>query len=177
MDFFASPSMPFYKFGDLILLEKIETIYWKEFIQKRFRSTGKKISKKQAEKIATLVENHPYYVQQLAQLCWFRTEKELLDDTIDKTLESLVLQLSLLFQNMIESLSSTQINFLKALVDGKQKLSSKKVIDDYKLGTSANISRIKKALIHKEIIDERTKGNLEILDPIFAIWFREYYMK
>jgi len=177
MDFFASPSMPFYKFGDLMLLEKIETKYWKDFIQKRFRSTGKKISKKQAEKLAMLVENHPYYVQQLAQLCWFRTDKEMLDDTIDKTLESLVLQLSLLFQNMIESLSSTQINFLKAIVDGKEKLSSKKVIDEYKLGTSANISRIKKALVHKEIIDERTKGNLEILDPIFAIWFREYYMK
>ncbi len=99
------------------------------------------------------------------------------DNTIEETLESLVLQLSLLFQNMTESLSSTQINFLKALTDGKKKLSSKVVIEQYKLGTSANISRIKKALIHKEIIDERIKGKLEILDPVFAIWFRDFYMK
>ncbi|MDB4303560.1 ATP-binding protein [Desulfosarcina sp.] len=176
MEFFSSPSMPFYKFGDLILLEKIPTEYWKDFIQKRYRSTGKKISKKQAEKIAALAENHPYYVQQLAQLCWFRTDKAMQDDTIDETIESLVLQLSLLFQNMTESLSSTQVNFIKALIDGAQKLSSKDVIEKYKLGTSANISKIKKALIHKEVIDERIPGKLEILDPIFAIWFRDFYM-
>lgn len=176
MEFFASPSMPFYKFGDLILLEKIPAEYWKDFIQKRYRSTGKKISKKQAGKIAMLAENHPYYVQQLAQLCWFRTDKEMKDETIDETVESLILQLSLLFQNMTESLSSTQVNFIKALVDGAQKLSSKNVIEKYKLGTSANISRIKKALVHKEVIDERIPGKLEILDPIFAMWFRDYYM-
>jgi len=128
----------------------------------------------QASKIATLVRNHPYYVQQLAQLCWFRTENEVTDRLIAKSLESLVLQLSLLFQNLAESLNTTQLNFLRAVVDEVVMLSAKDTIDKYQLGTSANVNRIKKALIGKEIVDERGK-KIEILDPVFNIWLKDYY--
>ncbi|MEZ5083908.1 MAG: ATP-binding protein [Bacteroidales bacterium] len=175
MDVFTSPSMPFYKFGDLMFLDKIPLEYWKEFIQKRFKSTGKKISKKQAAKIASYAENHPYYVQQLAQLSWFRTNEEMTDEIIDETLESLTLQLSLLFQSMTESLSSSQVNFLNAVISEAKKLSSKDTIKQYKLCTSANVSRVKNALIGKEIIDERIAGEIEILDPIYKIWLKKYY--
>jgi hypothetical protein len=177
MDVFTSPSMPFYKFGDLMFLDKIPLEYWKEFIQKRFKSTGKKISKKQAAKIASYAENHPYYVQQLAQLSWFRAHDEMTDKIIEETLESLTLQLSLLFQSMTESLSSSQVNFLNAIISQAKKLSSKDTIKQYKLGTSANVTRVKNALIGKEIIDERIAGEIEILDPIYKIWLRDYYFR
>jgi len=174
MEVFASPSMPFYKFGDMMFLQKIPTEYWKDFIQRRFRSTGKKISKKQSSQIALLAENHPHYVQQLAQLCWFRTNRFVDDIIIKEAAESLVLQLGLLFQGITESLSTTQVNFLKALLDDVKMFSSKKTLDKYKLGTSANIPRIKKAMIKKEIIDEQA-GRIEILDPMYSIWLRDYY--
>ena len=176
MDVFTSPSMPFYKFGSLMFLDKIPTEYWKDFIQKQFKATGKKIDKQQSSKIAMLVQNHPYYVQQLAQLCWFRTEKEVTDQLITEALESLVLQLSLLFQNLTESLSTTQLNFLKAIIDDVKMFSAKETLEKYQLGTSANINRIKKALTGKEIIDIQG-GTIEILDPIFAIWLNAYYFR
>ena len=176
MEVFASRSMPFYKFGDMMFLEKIPTVYWKNFIQKRFRATGKKISKKQAGHIALLVENHPHYVQQLSQLCWLRTDKVLEDGVIEEALGSLVLQLGLLFQGLTESLSTTQVNFLKALLDGAKMFSSKKTIEKYKLGTSANIPRIKNAMMKKEIIDD-SAGKIEILDPVYAIWLRDHYFR
>ena len=159
-----------------MFLDKISTEYWKDFIQKRFRSTGKKITKKQAAQIANHVENHPHYVQQLSQLCWLRTDKVLEDGVIEEALGSLVLQLGLLFQGLTESLSTTQVNFLKALLYGVKMFSSKKTIEKYKLGTSANIPRIKSALIKKEIIDNRA-GKIEILDPIYSIWLRDYYFR
>lgn len=174
MEVFASPSMPFYKFGDLMFLEKISSENWQPFIVGRFKSTGKKIPKKLALRIAELMENHPYYVQQLAQLCWLRTEKETNDAIIDESLDSLVMQLSLLFQSLTESLSTTQVNFLKALLDGVTMLSSKETIEIYTLGTSANVNRIKGALIGREIIDEHS-GKLTILDPVYAIWLKSYY--
>ena len=68
MDVFTSPSMPFYKFGDLIFLSRIAVPLWIPFIEERFGSTGKTISSLLAEKIAVMAEGHPYYVQQLAQL-------------------------------------------------------------------------------------------------------------
>ena len=176
MEVFASPSMPFYKFGDLMFLQKIPTEKWHPFIVKRFKATGKKITKKPAVKIARLVENHPYYVQQLAQLTWLRTEKEATDEIIDQSLDSLIMQLSLLFQSLTESLSTTQVNYLQALLDGVSKLSSKKTIAKYDLGTSANVVRIKSALINREIIDEYG-GHIYIQDPVYGIWLRDYYFR
>ncbi len=176
MEFFASPSMPFYKFGDLMFLDKIETKYWEKFIVETFSATGKKISKKLAVKIALLSENHPYYVQQLAQLTWLRTEKRATEKVITDAIESLVLQLSMLFQNITESLSTTQINFLNAVIHNVKQFSSQDTIEKFRLGTSANVIKIKRVLISKEIIDERN-GKIEILDPIYAKWLKDFYFR
>lgn len=176
MEVFASPSMPFYKFGDLILLERIHGKYWKSFIEERFSATGKSIGADQAGIIAELVENHPYYVQQLAQLVWLRTDKSVADGDIYEAHESLILQLSLLFHNLAGTLTSTQINYLKAMLKGEKQLSSQRVINEYRLGTSANVARLKKTLTDLEII-ERKEGGLIVSDPLFSAWLRRYYFK
>jgi AAA+ ATPase superfamily predicted ATPase len=174
MEVFTSPSMPFYKFGDLMFLSKISADYWISFITGRFRSTGKNISADQAEKIAAMADNHPYYVQQLAQLVWFRTEISVADENIDEALDNLILQMSMLFQGMTENLTTSQVNFLKMLLEGQVHLTSKENIGKYMLGTSANVIRVKKALIMKEIIDEHL-GTIYILDPIYSTWLKKYY--
>src|SRR5688572_2136074 len=75
MEFFTQASMPFYKFGDIIFLEKISEKYWIPFIQQRFHDTGKQITSDIARAIAISMENHPYFVQQLSQQAWFLTQK------------------------------------------------------------------------------------------------------
>ncbi|HNQ82558.1 MAG TPA: ATPase [Bacteroidales bacterium] len=174
LDVFTSPSMPFYRFGDMMFLPKISIDYWIPFIQERFKSTGKDIDREQAERIATLTECHPYYVQQLAQQTWLRTEKAVTIGIIDEALDNLVLQMSLLFQNITEDLTTSYVNFLKMILDGHTRYTSMENIDRYQLGTSANVIRIRKALISKEIIDEY-EGKAILLDPLYAIWLKKYY--
>lgn len=176
MEVFASPSMPFYKFGDLMFLSKIEGVYWTNFIVERFETTGKHIKPQQAAQIAELVENHPYYVQQLAQLVWLRTKKTVQRAELELAYENLILQLSMLFQNLTETLPNTQINFVRAILEGASQISSKDTIEQYKLGTSANVTRIRKALISKEIIDDH-QGEIIVLDPLYAAWLRKYYFR
>jgi len=158
-----------------MFLNKIPEKYWKDFIRERFAATGKTITKKQASYIASLVENHPYYVQQLAQNCWLRSGKKITDKIIDEAIESLVLQLSLLFQNITERLTTSQMNFLLALVDGVEKLTSNDTVSNYHLSSSSNVIQIRKALINKEIVDEQTSGKPEILDPVYKIWLKNQY--
>ena len=57
LDVFSNYSMPFYKFGDILFLEKIPTSNWVSFIQKRFVDTQKEIPAAEAERIAQLVDN------------------------------------------------------------------------------------------------------------------------
>jgi len=87
----------------------------------------------------------------------------------------LVLQLSLLFQNITEALTTSQINFLLALIDGVEKLTTNDTIVNYHLNSSSNVIQIKKALINKEIIDEQIPGKPEILDPVYKRWLENQY--
>lgn len=174
MDVFASVQMPFYKFGDIIFLEKINEKDWIKFIVKRFRDTGKIISKELAARVARHAENHPYYVQQLAQLTWLRTENESHKEIVDAALDSLLHQLSLLFQNITDSLTKSQVNFLKALLEGVESFSAKRNLKKYDYGTSGNIKRIKESLLNKEIIDIRG-SEINMLDPMYKHWLKRYY--
>jgi hypothetical protein len=174
LEVFTSPSMPFYNFGSIIFLQKISLENWKSFIVEKFNETGKNITPHLAGTIASDVECHSYYVQQLAQLCWLHTDEETTNEIVEESFDSLIMQLSLLFQNITETLSTTQVNYLKALIFGEVKLSSTEVIQKYSLGTSANVSRIRKALIDKEIIDQ-TAGDIQILDPIYKAWLQKFY--
>lgn len=91
---------------------------------------------------------------------------------IDDSLQGIKNQLSLLFVNQIDDISATQINFLKAVLNGETSFSSQEVLKNYRLGTSANLKKIKSALLSKEIIDIQGK-TIEILDPVFKLWLTE----
>lgn len=174
MELFSSPSMPFYKFGDVIFLEKIKENYWVSFIKKRFRETGKNIEPHQAAKIAQLMENHPYFVQQLAQQVWLVSKKTCTDKDILRALENLWSHNAILFQRETDSLTNSQLNFLKAMCHNVKQFSSAETIVTYKLGTSANVIRIKEALESKEIID-LMGPTIEFMDPLFKTWLTKVY--
>lgn len=171
---FTNPQMPFYHFGDLILLEKIDLKNWRRFIVQRFTETGKDISIELAGKIAITVENHPFYVQQLAQLCWFRSQPTCTAEIIEEATTTLLNQLSLLFQTLCDGLPGSQLNFLHALIDNIEQLSAQSTLNRYSLGTSANVQRYKAALGNKEIIDVQA-GRIEFLDPLFKLWLKRVY--
>ena len=174
MDVFSNPSMPFYKFGEVIYLEKIARKYWVKFIVKRFSDTGKKISPVLAAEIAGRMENHPFYVQQLAQGCWLRSPKTCSEALLNQAFEAMLTQNGILFQSMVDRLSNTQVNFLRAMCDEVEQFSAQKTLSKYQLGSSANVSRIKEALVGKEIIE--TLGNqIVLLDPLFKRWLQNIY--
>jgi len=170
---FSKQSMPFYKFGDVFFLQKISVEHWIPYIQQRFEETGKFISAELANKICETVENHSSYVQQLSWLVWTRTEKITTENDFNDAKTDLLNQNSILFQNYMEGLTALQLNFLQAIANGiYDRFSRNEIIAKYKLGTSANISRVKKSLEKKEIIDIEPKM-VTFNDPVFRIWFKK----
>ncbi len=176
MEVFSSPSMPFYKFGDIIFLEKIMEKDWIDFIIKRFQETGKHIETDSAAMIANSCENHPYYVQQLAQQVWLRSSKNCKPEVIQEAFEDLIMQLSMLFQMLTDDLNMKQISFLNALCNKEKQVTSQNVLIKYHLGTSANVIKIKKVLHDREIIDIVGK-KIEFMDPLYKYWLKNYYFE
>lgn len=171
-ELFEKKSLPFYKFGDVIYLPKIQTSYWIDFICNRFKSTGKQISKELAEKICLAVDNHSSYVQQLSWLVWIHTDDIATEKDFEVAFQDIIDQNTPLFEKQTENLTSYQINFLRAIIDGvHSEFTSQDVINKYQLGSSANVSTIKRALVKKEII-EIEKRLIDIPDPIMKVWLK-----
>jgi AAA+ ATPase superfamily predicted ATPase len=176
MEVFASSSMPFYKFGEIIPLEKITVSDWIPFLKNRFTQTGKQIDNDTATYLAELVECHPYYVQQLAQQSWFRTAKKCSKKTVMEAHDELLRQMSLLFQTHTDELTSSQANYMKAILEETEQPSSKDNLIKYNLGTSANVIRIKQALLGREILDIQ-ENKIYFMDPVYKSWLKKYYFK
>lgn len=166
---FGKSTNPFYKFADIVFLDRISNKDWGEYICRRFKETGKEISPDLAEWVADLVEDHSFYVQQLAQLTWFRTEKKARVQDIEAAFNSLMDQLSLSFTMNFDSLTAKQKNFLLAIAKGETNLTSSAVLSEYELGTAANITTMRKKLEQAETISVFPKKT-EIQDPLYKAW-------
>lgn len=174
---FENSSKPFYKFGDILFLQKIDTEAWKEYICSRFIATGKKISPELAENICRKVDNHSSYVQQYAWLVWIHTDKEACTDDLNSAYLDLLDQNTPLFEKQTENLTTYQMNFLRAIVNGTHsEFSSREIIERYQLGSSANVSIIRKSLIDKELIDI-SRNQVHIPDPVMEEWLRREFKR
>jgi uncharacterized protein len=173
---FNNPSMPFYRFGDMVMLEKIPAEFWPFFISDWFARSGKNFPDTLAAKIPGLLENHPYYIQYLTHEIWSNTEKEVTEELVEMAITNLIDQNNYLFQMQTDNLPNTQVAFLKALSDGVTSFTSMETMKKYDLGSVSNIRRIRDALIQKEIIDI-FPGKPEFLDPLYKLWFLKNFTK
>lgn len=174
LNIFNNSNSPFYRFGQVIFMQKIAKEHWIPFITNAFQKTGKSISPELAEKICNTVECHSWYLQQLCYFIWSFTATEASEDTFRIGLKQVLNINTPMFQNDTEGLSASQIEMLKAICKGEQHFSSKSVRDIYHLGNPNTISKNKKTLQAKDII-EKQKENYAFIDPIYCLWFKEEY--
>lgn len=172
MNMFGKRSYPFYRFGDILFLERIPIVYWREFITSRFEQTGRRIDARYIDDIYLYVNGDSSYIQQLSWLVWTRTEDEVTDEVLSESKNDLLTQNHALFMEHINGLSASQIRFVKAIQAGNStNIGRKEVIDEFELGSTANVATIKKALQKKEIIDVEGR-NVYFSDPLFSHWLR-----
>ena len=170
IDIFNSSSKPFYRFGQIMFLTKIAENEWVDFIVKSFETTGKRISEILALELVQMVESHTWYVQQLAYFVWNLTENKVDSEILQQAIEQVINANLPLYQNECEALTASQLNLLIAVVKNEPFLTSVETLNKYKMGTPQNVSKNKKVLQNRDII-EKTRDGFNFLDPVFKRWF------
>lgn len=175
---FQNQSYPFYRFGDLFYLDKISEDDWVAYIRDRFRVTGKRISDDLARVICSVTDRYSSYVQQLAWLVWLKAQNEATMADVQYAIGRLLDACEPLFIQQTEELSAYQMNFLHALANGVHTgFTQSSVLSGYRLGTAANVTRLRKALIEKDLITVSAPKHLEISDPILTLWLKRRVWK
>lgn len=172
---FQKKSYPFYKFGEIINLKPIPLQAWIPYIQGRFEQFGKKISESYATKICDTVQFQSSYVQQLAYSVFLLSEKEVDNASFERAVDDLVAQNNTLFIEQTQSLTMYQLNFLRAVMDGvTHGYGEADVREKYNLGSPSNITRLKQAMVEKELVDLSSEG-IVVGDPVLKLWLKRIF--
>ena len=174
MNVFQKRNMPLYQFGDFKFLDKIPTETWVEYIVQHFKYRQRTISTEQAAKICQLVDNYSSYVQQLSWLVFSLIDEGqvVTDEHLKQGVKDLLNSQEQLFMQQIEPLTAYQMNFLRCILSGHHDdFGETAVREEFQLGSVSNITRLKTALVDKDIVEMSGK-RYYITDPVFALWFR-----
>ena len=72
----------------------------------------------------------------------------------------------------IEPLTAYQMNFIRCIIAGhNDDFGDAAVREEFQLGSVSNITRLKTALVEKDLVEKNSK-QFYITDPVFALWFK-----
>ena len=169
---FQKKSYPFYKFGELQYLKNIPLETWMPYIQDGFAKQGKTISEQLVQQLCEIVDYQSSYVQQLAYDTLLLTDQMVTEKILKAALNDLIDQNSVVYIEQTQSLTSYQLNFLRAVLSGQASDFGKKDIrDNFNLGSSSNITRLRSTLTDKELIELTANGYI-IGDPVLRLWLK-----
>lgn len=63
---------------------------------------------------------------------------------------------------------------MKAIASGETHFNAKDVVERYRLGQSQTITRNKKTLVEKDLV-EKSKDVFSFVDPLFELWLKREY--
>ena len=178
LDIFNNSNSPFYRFGQLLFLNKIPKEEWMPFIVETFEKSGKHISDDFARRICDTTECHSWYLQQCCYFVWNATATEVTEESFCYGLKQMINTNSPMFQSDTETLAASQIEMLRAIKDGIQQLSSTEARAKYHLGNPSSVNRSVVSLIEKNLLDDTVidgKPHYSLNDVFLSRWLAEKY--
>jgi hypothetical protein len=168
----------FYRKVQRLKLSRVEEREIVEHIIKGFLASGKVIDRDLIAGACRLFKCNLFYINHFTSICDSLSKGYIMEPVLLEALQTMLAIYKGRFISMMGDLTTFQVSLLKAIIDGYTKFSTAEVIRKYSLNSSANVRRVKDALMKKEIItftgtDERPV----ILDPLFEYWLRNNYFK
>ena len=148
-----------------------------DHIVKGLLSSGKVIEEEMLAGICNRFRNNIWYIEHFAGIMDHLSRGYVTEPVLMEALSMIISIHEDRFRSMMYDLTNYQVSLLKAVLDGHTKLSSAEVIDGYGLNSSANVKRLREALMKKEIITFDEKEHPMIIDPLFEYWVRKYFFK
>lgn len=148
-----------------------------DHVVKGFLSGGKVLDKDLLVGACRLFKNHFWYINHFSSICDSMSKGYIMEPVLVDALSSLIAVHEPRFRAMVCGLTTHQINLLRATVDGNTRFSASEVIRKYGLNSSANVKRVKDALMKKEILTFEEEDKPEFLDPLFEYWIKKYYFE
>lgn len=168
----------FYRRVQRLQLSKVDEREIVEHVIKGFLSSGKVADRDLISGACRLLKCNLFYINHFTSISDSLSKGYIMEPVMLEALQTLLAIHTGRFVSIMNDLTTFQVSLLKAILDGYTKFSTAEVIRKYSLNSSANVRRLKDALMKKEILTfEGTDERPVILDPLFEYWLKNNYFK
>ena len=171
---FLKTAPMFYRYGDIVRLGHIGRLDMVKSIRERFADSAKYLDNDVAGLIVDMVQGHPFYAIQLAHVSWMGTSVVCSREVVLQAFETIADQMDIAFRNITESLTTQQLCYLHAVLDGETVISTSEVLHRHRITSATSASRSKSSLLEKEIICV-ADGKVKFTDPLYSYWLKNRY--
>jgi hypothetical protein len=95
-------------------------------------------------------------------------------EVVLQSFETIADQMDIAFRNITESLTTQQLCYLHAVLDGETVISTSEVLHRHRITSATSASRSKSSLLEKEIICV-ADGKVKFTDPLYSYWLKNRY--
>lgn len=148
-----------------------------DHIHKGFLTGGKVTNKDLLLGASKLLGNNLCYINHFAAICDSMSKGYIMEPVLNDALDCLIAMHEPCFRERMNNLTTHQVSLLRAVVDGVTKFSASEVIRKYGLNSSANVKRVKDALMKKEILEFDRQDIPHFLDPLMEYWVKKYFFE
>ena len=148
-----------------------------DHVQRGFLSSGKVMNQDLIVGACRLFKGNVWYINQFASICDSMSRGYIMEPVLIDALDCLISIHGPQFLSIVSNLTTHQISLLRATIEGSIRFSSADIIRKYGLNSSANVKRVKDALMKKEVLtfDENDVPFFE--DSLFEYWVKKYYFE
>ena len=170
----------FFRLCETLSLSKIETRDIIDHVLRGFNATGKVIDKDLLLGVCRLMDNNICYINHFCAICDSLTRGYMMEPVLNEALSILLSIHRPRFTAIMDDLTTYQISFLLAVLEGQSRFTGADVIEHYGFNSSANVKRLREALEKKEIISFTSDAGgaesvAKVIDPLFEYWAKTYY--
>lgn len=168
-EIFEKKSSPFYRFGSLMTLSKIERDKFLHFLIEKFAVVSDK-SKEISESILDITDSHPYYTQQLAFTVWeliIRTGYS--SDIVKTSADEIVRSHDNDYERLWNTLNRTDMIVLTGMSLSDISPLSEEFSNLYGAGASSTVFSTLQRLVRKGMLVKEGSVH-KIDDPFFKRW-------
>ena len=171
-EMFSNKSRPLYHLCDLMMINRISTTSYRNFLNKMAKSKWKNnLNNEALLEIIALTENHPYYLNALCRRLWRRENLPSISE-VRNSWDEYVNQQSAW---IIDDLSRLTLNRRKILVALAEQTTDEPQGESFCIRAGLAASGIQRALndlVRADIVFKNQDGYYHVLDPAMAYFIR-----
>jgi len=147
-----------------------KTKKWHKALAKFLKKRGMKMQDEVLWNLIDELQNHPIYLKEAVNKLIVTSKNKAKIADVYNIIDQMLLEYSPILSLYGRTLSVVQTSFLCAIARQETSVYAKEQLVNYQLGTSANVAKMKRTFLEREILIIREE-KLQFIDPMLSLFF------